>query len=176
MKVLNKIESVIKWVSRVVGWVSCIAMAVMIAVTVLDVILRKTVNKPIVGSYELVQYLLLICVFASFAYCQVLKGHIQVTMIVRHLPPRIVCVITALTGLFTTAIMLFIAYAAAQQAQYAAGQNYLSDVLKMPVAPFVWLECICMVIFALACFMDVLNGVAGLFNKEKRDELIASMD
>jgi TRAP-type C4-dicarboxylate transport system permease small subunit len=73
--------------------------------------------------------------------------------------------------LMTTAIMFITGYAAAQQAIYAAAKNFATDTLKIPTSPFIWIEFICMMVFALACLVDVLYSAAAIFNRDLQDKL-----
>ena len=172
MNALKLIKKAASWLSKITGALSFLGYILIILLTVTDVVLRKLANKPVTGAYELTQYLLLVAVFASFAYCQMLRGHIQVTMILQILPKRVVFILYTLTGLLTTGTMVFVGYAASQQAIYAMSKGYVSDVLKFPTYPFIWIECICMMIFALTCLVDVFYSVAAIFNKDLQDELM----
>ena len=176
MKFIEKFKTVVNAISRYTGYLSYICFALIILLTVADVILRKLIDKPIVGSYEIITYLLLVGVFASFAYCQTLRGHIQVTMILRLLPKRAVFIIYSVTSALTAAIMCFVAYAAAQQAMYIMEKGFRSDTLHFITHPFIWIECICMVVFALACILDTVQSVYAIFHSEVQDQLLAEWD
>jgi TRAP-type C4-dicarboxylate transport system permease small subunit len=172
MNFLETAKKYIFQISRATGVLSYIGFLGMILLTVCDVVLRYAFNRPIVGAYEITQYMLLISVFASFAYCQMLRGHIQISMVVRILPKRVAFIIFTLTSLMTTAIMFFIGYAAAQQAIYAAAKGFTSDVLRFPTSPFIWIEFVCMLIFSLACLVDVLYSAVAIFDKDLQDKLV----
>lgn len=176
MKFIEKFKNVISAISRYTGYLSYLCFALIILLTVVDVVLRKTIDKPIVGGYEIITYLLLVGVFASFAYCQVLRGHIQVTMILRLLPKRAVFIIYSITSALTAVIMSFVAYAAAQQAIYVMEKGFRSDTLHFVTYPFIWLECICMVVFALACILDTVQSVYAIFHSDLQDQLLAEWD
>lgn len=172
MKVLEAAKRCVLALSRGASLLTYAGYLLMIFITVADVILRKCINKPIVGAYEIVQFLLLVSVFASFAYCQMLRGHIQVTMILRKLPNRVVFVLYTLTGVLTTAIMALVGYAASRQAMYASAKGLVSDTLKLPTAPFIWVECVCMCIFALACLIDVVYSAVAIFRADLQEKLL----
>lgn len=173
MKFIEKFKKVVDTISRYTGYLSYICFALIILLTVVDVVLRKTVDKPIVGSYEIITYLLLVGVFSSFAYCQTLRGHIQVTMILRLLPKRAVFIIYSIASALTAIIMCFVAYAAAQQAMYIMEKGFRSDTLHFVTHPFIWIECICMVVFALACILDTVQSVYAIFHEEEQEKLLA---
>ena len=176
MNALEHIKKAASAISKITGYVSYLGYAVIILLTVADVIMRKALSKPIVGGYEIIQYLLLVSVFASFAYCQTLRGHIQVTMILRLLPKRAVFVISTITGLLTTAVMALVGYAAAQQAIYVMRRGFVSDTLKFATYPFIWIECICMVIFALVCLVDAVQSAYAIANPQLQDQLLEEWD
>lgn len=171
MKTVEKIDRTVTNLARITSVIAYVGYALMILITVCDVILRYVINKPILGSYELVQYLLLMSVFASFAYCQVLHGHIQVTMLLRVLPKRAIFVVYTLTSVLTCGIMALLAYAAGQQALYAMAKGYVSDALKLPVAPFIWVECGCMIVFALSILPDIIHSAIAVWNGEIREKM-----
>lgn len=176
MKFIEKFKNVINAISRYTGYLSYICFALIILLTVVDVVLRKTIDKPIVGGYEIITYLLLVGVFSSFAYCQTLRGHIQVTMILRLLPKRAVFIIYSITSALTAIIMCFVAYAAAQQAMYIMEKGFRSDTLHFITHPFIWIECICMIVFALACFLDTVQSVYAIFHSDLQEQLLAEWD
>jgi len=172
---IEKFKKVVDTISRYTGYLSYICFTVITLLTVADVILRKT-YKPIVGSYEIITYVLLVGVFSSFAYCQTLRGHIQVTMILRLLPKRAVFVIYSITSALTAVIMCFVAYAASQQAMYIMEKGFHSDTLHFVTHPFIWIECVCMIVFALACILDTVQSVHAIFHEEEQDKLLAEWD
>jgi TRAP-type C4-dicarboxylate transport system permease small subunit len=175
MKFINKFGEYISFVTHVISIISYAGYAIMVLITVLDVALRYIMNSPILGSYEIVQYILLISLFASFPYCETLHGHIKVTMFLRLLPLRTIFIINTLTGLLSTAVWVFLGYAASQQALYAAAKGYVSGVLKFPIAPFMWVESICVFVFALSTLSGVFYSAAAIFDKDLQKKLIADL-
>jgi len=56
---------------------------------VFNSLMRKTLNQPIQGTYEITESALVLMVFLSLAYTQCRRGHIRVTLLTRHLPMRL---------------------------------------------------------------------------------------
>jgi TRAP-type C4-dicarboxylate transport system permease small subunit len=80
-----------RWVKRISEWmvvVSCVMLAVMMFVSVADVVGRYFFNKPIEGTWELTGMSLVVCGSFAMAYTQYVKGHIQVNIICDRLPRR----------------------------------------------------------------------------------------
>ena len=171
MKALYKADSIVNTIARILNLLSYLACAVMILLTVADVILRAITGNPILGAYEITQYTLLTFIFASFAYTQTEHGHIQVTMFLRILPRKVMFAIYAVMEVLSTVFWVYFAYAAYLQAVYAFDKGYFAQVLKFPTYPFYALVCVCLIIFALTTLMSAIKTFAAMFNKEFGDEL-----
>lgn len=166
----------LKKLSRLVGLVTYAGFISIMAIIVVDVFLRFVFNSPILGSYEMVQYILMICVFCSFAYCQSLHGHIHVTMFIMKMPqkPKMLC--SALTGLLSAITAAFVSYAAALQGILSKETGYSTSVLGIPIWPFLWVECFGMAIFAVALLYDVVLSSIAICDKELAAELVSEWE
>jgi TRAP-type C4-dicarboxylate transport system permease small subunit len=75
---------------RVLGMVSSAALLVMMLLTFADVIGRYGLHRSIFGTAEIVEYLMVITIFAGLAFTTATNDHITVTLfegfIERHLP------------------------------------------------------------------------------------------
>ena len=72
--------------TKAVGYISFVCVIVMMLMNVVDVLLGKLFNKPIIGAYELTQRILMCAVFAAFAYGQSKKAHINMTIVIARFP------------------------------------------------------------------------------------------
>ena len=158
-------------IAMIVGGISFTGIAVMMVLITVDVILRKFFNSPINGSYEIVQYLLMLVVFASFSYTQMKKGHVRVSMFVNKMPWRLRCFINGVNELLCAILSGILCYAAMVQAQYLFEGKWTSDVLRFPTSPFFWFESVASFVFALVLLWDAVRNFKAMFNKEEADEL-----
>ena len=69
----------------------------MVLTTVVDVFLRYLFNSPILGSYELTEFMMAILVFGSVAYTMVVKGHVTVDLVITRLPARAQAILECIT-------------------------------------------------------------------------------
>ena len=168
MKKINKYINHIAFTVSIIGFLAVVGMMLLITV---DVFLRKFFNNPILGSYEIVQYMLMAMVFSSFAYTQAKKGHIRMTMLINYLPWHLRAAISALTELIGAGGILVLAYAAMLQAQYSHARGLVSDVLKFSITPFFWLQAVTMLIFALVLLFDFASYIVAIFDREYAEEL-----
>ncbi len=68
------------------GVISAIATFVMMLLVVINVIGRYLFNKPLTGTLEFTESLLVLIIFLSVALTQYDGGHIRVTLLTRRLP------------------------------------------------------------------------------------------
>ena len=171
---MNTIKSIGVWLKKITTVVSVITYVgffFIMLLIVVDVTLRKIINSPVPGSYEIVQYSLMASVFASFAYCQSERGHVHITMLIRLFPQAVRFAAYSLTGLISAVIAWYLGYAAIRQAIQAYTSNYTTGLLKFAVYPFFWVMAVTMFIFTLAIFYDVIRSIIAMFNKDFAEEI-----
>ncbi len=60
----------------------------MMLLTVADVFLRAVLNKPIIGTTEITEQMMVVVVFLGFGWCALQGRHIRVDLFVSRYPPR----------------------------------------------------------------------------------------
>jgi len=150
-RIIDKCYQVIKPVSTVFNTIGMVALAAMMLLTALDVILRKTINAPIVGAYELIQFMMAITVSFGLAYCGIEKGHITVDLIENRLSKRAHGILGIITGFLGLVIAALITWQTCVYILKQQQSQLLSQVLLVPVYPFVGL-----VAFGIALYTVVL--------------------
>jgi TRAP-type transport system small permease protein len=95
-----------RWLNRIdtyLNYISAAAIFFMMLLIVLDVVLRATINKPIVGVLEFTgEYLLVTIVFFGISYAYLHKEHVRVEIIVDRLSKsvqRIFLIISNVIGI-----------------------------------------------------------------------------
>jgi TRAP-type C4-dicarboxylate transport system permease small subunit len=68
------------------GVISALATFVMMALVVVNILGRYLLNKPVIGTLEFTESLLVLIIFLSLALTQYDRGHIRVTLLTRCLP------------------------------------------------------------------------------------------
>jgi TRAP-type C4-dicarboxylate transport system permease small subunit len=168
-----------KFLDRVIGLVSAVSyvgFVLIMLITVVDVFMRFVFNSPILGSYEIIERVVFCGVFASFAYAQLQKSHIQISMLLLLFPRRLRHACVALTGLLSAAIVLVMAYAAVVQAQTAFKAHYVTGVLKIPLYPFYWIEGATMFAFFVTLLFDAIKNMAAIFDESAAREIQSTWD
>jgi len=73
---------------RACGLISAVATFVMMVLVVANVVGRYLLNRPLTGTLEFTESLLVLIIFLSVALTQYDGGHIRVTLLTRRLPRR----------------------------------------------------------------------------------------
>ena len=156
----DSVNRVVQPVGRVLHSVGLAALAAMMFLIFADVGLRYIFNRPIGGSFDLTELLMIIVVSFGFAYCAIVKGHVTVDLLVSRLPQRVREIINTITGLLGFRLMALIAWQGFLyiKVMYIKGQT--TPALPIPLYPFVAVVAVGLAVFCLALlanFIDFLS-------------------
>ena len=102
MKIIRKISSAM---NMLLGYVTFAAFFVIMAFIVINVFMRFVLDSPVLGAYEIVEQMMFVGVFCSFAYAQQQGSHIRVSMLLMHLPRPVSMALCGLTSLLGAGIL-----------------------------------------------------------------------
>jgi len=150
--VLHKIS---KWISYVGGAMTIIMMLMVVA----DVISRLTFNKPILGSVEIASYMLSIIAFTTIPLVESENMHIAIPLLFDRLPKKIRLFASALIGFFGLGILALIALASYLLAVEYIGRGKVTQVLSIPIYPFVFIAAVCILLYAIILFVNTVEYI-----------------
>jgi TRAP-type transport system small permease protein len=130
-------NKVVRIIRTVVASIAATSLALLMFLMAFDVAGRYILNRPIVGSYELIEYLMAFLVPLGVAYCAAQKNHIGVDIVVERLSRKtrrrvdtvMLLIATILCGILTWQTIIAI------PESYASGLK--SAVLHIPAYPSV---------------------------------------
>ena len=154
--------------------VSYAGVLAIMMLNVADVFMTKSFTKPIQGSYEITEVLLLCTVMASFAYAQSQKAHINMGMVLKRFPRPLALAVYSFMGLLSAATAGAVGYAAILQAQSAMEKNAVTSVLDIPLYPFYYVEAVAMFFFALVLLYDAVFAAIAVRNDKYAEMVISS--
>jgi TRAP-type C4-dicarboxylate transport system permease small subunit len=93
------------------GLISAFATFLMMLLVVANVIGRYLFNKPLTGTLEFTESLLVIIIFLAVALTQYDGGHIRVTLLTRRLPKSVARMLTVIAMLCAAAFFTWCAVA-----------------------------------------------------------------
>jgi TRAP-type C4-dicarboxylate transport system permease small subunit len=156
---IERFYKIIKPVSTVFNAIGMVTLAAMMFLTAIDVILRKAINAPIVGSYEIIQFMMGITVAFGLAYCAVEKGHVTVDIIENRLSKRTRGIVHITTGLLGIVIASLISWQTCAYIVSLYQSHLLSSVLLIPVYPLVALVAFGIIMFTLVLVIHLLEFI-----------------
>lgn len=166
--VFGGLDRAISLVSRGAGSVGAGAIAVMMCLTAVDVFLRYFFNRPVAGSWELTNYLMVISISLTLAYCAIMKGHVRVEVIVSLFPQRVQAIIRSIVTLLGLGLFSLLTWQSAIQAEVMRSSGSYSTVLHLPVYPFVWVLFVGSALISLVFLRDLYESVAQAVKGSRR--------
>lgn len=113
------------------------ALAAMMFLTGIDVVCRYVFNAPIPGSYEMTMYIMPVVIAFGLARCAMEKGHVNVELVISRFPARAKAFMNSLVHAFFFALFALITWQSLLRALGMLTTGLKSEVLALPVFPFV---------------------------------------
>ena len=144
--------------------VTVFALMVVMILTCTDVV-GRLFRHPILGVYELTEYIFVVLSACALAYTQVRRGNIAVYFAVSKLPQRGQAVVSSITGLLSLGLFIVLCWRMFSYARFLQLQGQLSTVLLIPKFPFVYLLGTAFVFLSMVLFLDLLKSLAKAVRK-----------
>jgi TRAP-type C4-dicarboxylate transport system permease small subunit len=152
-------------INRVLTHLGSVALAVLMFLTVADVFGRYLFNRPVAGTFELTEMLMVLIVFMALGLAQHHKEHISLDLAYNHFPGRL----KSLTDIFVEAVNLVVVVGITWQLyEYSVRMSegtYTTAVLELPIHPFVILAIAGTVSYVLAIICDLSKSIAKIRRK-----------
>ena len=129
-------------------------LALMMLLTAMDVIFRYMFNRPITGSYELIEFMMAILVSFGIAYCALEGGHVSVDLVVARFPKKTQAIIETITSFLSLGLFILITWQNVLYIKENFHSKLESAVLFIPVYPFIVVVAIG---FAVLCMVFLIN-------------------
>ena len=149
--------------SKFLGWISGVAATILILTVVPDVTGRYLFNKPIQGSYEIAQMLMVVIIWFSLASVEEQKGHLRVEVIGSRLSEHTRTALDLLASVLGILMFSAITWLAIVS---AIGSVQLGEVhpgvAAIPIYPFRWILAIGILFLALQFLRNTLRAAQQL--------------
>ena len=141
---IERVHRKMEWISHNLSYLGSLALFAMMLLTTVDVVGRYFFNKPVLGAFELTEFLVLILIFSFLAPSQAKKSHVAVDLVFQHLSPRVRAIIDFSNHLVCLLFMMLIAYRGFVRAleirEFGEATSNLG-IIKYPFAFFVVFGC-----------------------------------
>jgi TRAP-type C4-dicarboxylate transport system permease small subunit len=132
----KKADNLLKLAERAAAALSVLSIFIMVGLTTVDVILRYVFNSPIIGAYEIMEFLLIGVAFLSFAYVQRIGGHVGLEFIVPKLPRKVALVIELIGCMLALGCLWTATWQSGSEAWTAIlTGDYIGEIVKLPYWP-----------------------------------------
>jgi len=132
-------------------------LGLLMVLTVANVILRDVFNKPIRGTPELSEFMMVIVIFLALAWCAVTRKHVRVDLIVSRFPSRVQAIVDSITLFATLGIFVIITWRSFLESMAVYDTTSL---LRLPHAPFYWIMTVGLAVFCLSIAVLLIENIA----------------
>ena len=142
------------WLDRALGAAAAVLLFCLMILTTADVIGRYIFNWPLRGAFELTELLLLTLIFAGLPLASRADEHVTLDFIDMALSDKGRLLVRWLADLVCGLLFLGLAWRVGIKAGKIASYGDTTEVLRVPVGPFVY-------------FMAVMVAIAGILHLTK---------
>ncbi len=122
----------------VLGIASSAILMCMMLLTFVDVVARYLFDFPLRGGFEITELMLLVLIFAGLPLVSHADEHVTMDFIDRMLPRGAVIPLARVVHAFCAAVMFFLTWQVWIKAGKIASYGDTTDVIKIPVGPFIY--------------------------------------
>ena len=141
----------------VVG-VSC--MVCMVLLILYDVGMRNLFNRPLMSSYELVMFLMVVVVFTALAYTQSEGSIVKIELLVSRMPKKVQAFFEMGTSFLSLGLILLIAWRNVVRSIELRHEHIISPILHVPVYPFYLVVAFGLALLSLVLSVEILESLS----------------
>ncbi len=157
----HRIEGAAGALSRATNSVAGIVLVIMMVFVSVDVLLmRYALSRPTEGSYEIVELMMVVVVFAAVAYVGLKDGHVSIDIVVSRFPQRAQAVIELIIYLLSLGLFFMISWMGVVHGRYLQLVNMGSLGLEIPLAPFLYVVAFGSALFSLVLLVKAVRSAA----------------
>jgi len=155
---LKSLDRLLTWTALIVGGSTLAFMMVLGTTNVL--VMRKLMNAPIRGAEDLMVLALVTLVAVAIPFGGRVGAHIEIEVLEPRMPPAFAHWSMLILRLLGGGLMLLMAWELAQAGQKASKFGETTQQLLISYEPFYYLLSLCVVLYALVLFSDIVQLVS----------------
>lgn len=150
---------IIHSLSRIMNIAASAVLAAMTLLTVSDVFLRYFFKKPILGTTEITENMMVCLTFFALAWCAIQQSHLKVDLVMSRFSPKMQAVVESITSSAGLAMVALIAWRSFIEALAMQELNIISSLLKMPVYPFYHVVALGSALLCIVMITQVIENI-----------------
>ncbi len=151
--------------SRIVNIVGAIVLAMMMFLVAADVTLRYGIDRPILGSVELVELMMIIVVFLAVAYTASQRGHVAIELVTSRFPQRAQAILDVFTSFLSLFFIVLVIWRSILRGNTMWHDHHVTTVLSIPVFPFLYIIAFGCLLLAIVLIANILDSLAQAIKK-----------
>lgn len=144
-------------ISAALAYAGTFSLFAIMCLTTADVVGRYFFNAPILGVFELTEFMILILIFSFLAYAQSKKAHVSVDLLVSLFPKKIQRTISLINHSLCLILMGLITYMGIQRSLELVEFGEASPNLGVPHYPFVFFLVLGCTLMCIEYIRDLLR-------------------
>ena len=156
LKPLDLLLKILQNLSRYLAYIGAFSLFIMMSLTIADVAGRYLFNRPILGVYELTEFMVLVLIFSFLAYTQAGKSHVSVDLFMMFFPEKIKMFIEIFNHLACLAVMILITWMGFEKGLEMMETGEASPNLAVPNYPFVFFLVLGSAVFCIEFIKDII--------------------
>ena len=164
-KAADSLNRVVRPASQVIHSVGLGVLVAMMLLTFADVALRYVFNRPIVGSFDLTEYMMAIFVSLGLAYCTIVRGNVRIDLVVSRLRQQRRAFLDVITCLLSLGLFSLIAWQCFVYVKLLFTSKLTSTVLLIPAFPFVAVVALGILVLCLVLLTNLLDFLSKAVGK-----------
>ena len=156
---MDAFEKVLGFVTEKMAWIAMFAIVACMALVISDVVLYQAVHEPLPGTHEVVELIAAVILSMGIGYLTFVKGHVAVGILVDRFRPRVQAVFDLVTGVIALGFTIWLTEGMLEMAIRNFRYGWVTGVLSIPRAPFMFLIALSMALAGVVLVRDVIKAV-----------------
>ncbi len=154
---MSFLEKSVTLLARWLNYLAGVAIVIVMMILCVNVLSRGIFGIPLKGTVDIVSQMGVLVIAGAIAYTQVLKSHIRITLFIDKLPKPARTFMAALMDAIGIALFGIISWQSILFAKGTYEIGELSEVLKLPIAPFAAVVSVGCIILSLTLLTDLIS-------------------
>lgn len=148
------------YINKGLAWIAGLSLLLMILLVVGNA-LSRAFYKPFIGTTELVAWLAAVALAFGLGFTQLQQGYVEIDAVVEYFPAGLQRLLKSIMLLLSTCFFSLVSWKMVSYALNVAENGNLSETMKIPFYPLIYLVALGFAGLTLALFTDFLKEVFG---------------
>jgi TRAP-type transport system small permease protein len=156
--------------TRVSAWIGYIATAFIVLIVFADVFGRFLLNKPLNGSFELVEQTMAVLSGIAIMYTTIKRGHVSIDLLFDRFSRRTRIILQSIFSFLGFVIWVVLAYQVYLRTMVFLKSNQTTGVLPLSPAPFLFIFIAAVLLCGLGLLIQALQPGTSEENMGKQEK------